>query len=393
MIKRTIFLYLFFASLFRFAISFIAATYVVFLMSRGLNLFQIGVVNAVFYTTLLICEIPTGVFADIFGRKISYVLSYFLLSISMLVYSISNSFLGFIFAEALGAVGGTFANGAFKAWLKDRLTHYGYSGDLKTTFSKESQIAQIAGGISALLGALLGAKDLALPWVAGGLLFFVGGLLAMAFIKEEYFEKKKFSLGESVQFTKEAIKKGFNNKVIYFVVVMTLTQILILQAPNMQWQPFFSKFLPEKSSLGYVYLGISASIIIGSFFSSRILKKMKNNEKKFLIASQILMGLGILFAGIPQIFFASLFIFLLHEFARGLYAPIKDDYINQSIPEKTKERSILLSLESMSHHIGGVIGLVLSGLLAQYLSIPVTWFIFGGLLVVVTLWISKNGKK
>lgn len=168
--------------------------------------------------------------------------------------------------------------------------------------------------------------------------------------------------------------------------------ISTLQAPNMQWQPFFSKFVAEKSGLGYIYFGISVAIAAGSFLSIWFLKKMRSNEKRFLVASQILMAIGMIVAACG-IFFLCLPAFLFHEFARGLFAPIKDDYISQSIPEKTKERSTLLSIESMSHHIGGAIGLILSGLVAKYLSIPTTWLIFGGFLIVATLLIFRNGKK
>jgi len=394
MIKRTIYLYLFFILLSKFAISFIAATYVIFLMSHGLDIFQVGVVNAVFYVTLLICEIPTGVFADIFGRKISYAFSYFLFSASMFVYSASNSLPGFMTAEAIGAIGFTFGNGSFDAWLKDKLDFHGYEkSKLRAVFSQKSQIGQIASGVGALIGAFLGGFNLAFPWIASGIMFFAGGILVVLLLKEEYFDKKKVSFSESISFTKNAIKQGFKNKVICFVVMMTLIQVFILQAPNMQWQPFFSKFVAEKSSLGYIFFGLSLAIAAGSFLSLWLLKKMKNSEKGFLVASQVLMGAGMILAGALRIFFLCLPAFLLHEFARGLFAPIKDNYINQSIPEKTKERSTLLSIESMSHHIGGAFGLLASGFIAKQLSIPATWIIFGGFLIIITLLISRNGKR
>lgn len=393
MVKQTIFIYLFFTLLSRMAISFISAIYAIFLMSHGLNLFEIGLVNSVFFATLFISEIPTGIFADIFGRKAACILSYFLWSISMFAYSLSDSFFGFAAAEAIGALGMTFFNGAFTAWLKDKLNHHGYDGPLKAVFSKESQIAQIAGGISALCGAYLASINMAIPWIVGGIMFFIGGILAIFLIKEEYFKKEDFSFNESFQVAKNAVCKGFKNKAIKFMIIMGLLQYFSVMAVNMQWQPYFSDFLEKKSSLGYIFFGISAFAVLGSFFSLWILKKMKENESRFLVVSQVLIGLSMFFAVIPQVFAVSLSIFFFHEFARGLFSPIAKEYINKNIPSKTKERATILSLESMAHHVGGIAGLILSGFMADYLSIKATWMVFGAFLVLSTSWFCSKQKQ
>ena len=50
-------------------LSIISAIYVSFLMKNGMSLLQVNLVNTAYFLTLFICEIPTGAFADIFGRK------------------------------------------------------------------------------------------------------------------------------------------------------------------------------------------------------------------------------------------------------------------------------------------------------------------------------------
>ena len=119
-------------------IQIVSAVYVTFLMKNGLNLFQVNLVNAIFFTTLFICEIPTGAFADIFGRKSSYMVSAILMSLSMFVYGSSSSFLGFVSAEMITAFGMTFRTGAFQAWLVDSLKHQGYEGSFNKIFGPSS---------------------------------------------------------------------------------------------------------------------------------------------------------------------------------------------------------------------------------------------------------------
>ncbi len=391
--KQTIRLYLLFTLMIKLGISFVSATYVIFLISRGLNLFEVNLVNAIFFVTLFLCEIPTGVIADTFGRKISFVISCFLVSFGMFIYAVSHSFWGFALAEATAAVGATFSSGAFQAWLVDTLKHQNYGKPLGPVFAKEQQITHISGIIGAIAGAFLADKDMTLPWIVGGGIMFFAGLLAFAFMKEEYFVRQGFSLKGGLQSMKNtviaSIRYGTKNDVVRFIIVMGVLQYFAVQAPNMQWQPFFSQFLPNKTSLGFVFGGISICLIVGSMLSLRFLKYMKD-EKRALIVSQIGIGIGVFATTLLDWFPLAIGVFLLHEVARGLFRPLKDAYLNNNIP--SKDRATLISFESMSHHIGGMAGLLCSGFLAEYASIATAWMLSGGILIASMLWLTSNKK-
>ena len=49
--------------------SMIAAIYVKYLLLNGLDLFQANLINCAFYGALILFDVPTGAFADVFGRK------------------------------------------------------------------------------------------------------------------------------------------------------------------------------------------------------------------------------------------------------------------------------------------------------------------------------------
>ncbi len=48
---------------------FVAGAWVAILSARGYSLVEIGIAETVFHITSLIFEIPSGVLADVFGRK------------------------------------------------------------------------------------------------------------------------------------------------------------------------------------------------------------------------------------------------------------------------------------------------------------------------------------
>jgi MFS family permease len=75
---------------------------------------------------------------------------------------------------------------------------------------------------------------------------------------------------------------------------------------------------------------------------------------------------------------------------RGMFGPTKDAYLNEEIP--SKERATLISFEGIAHHVGGVIGLTLSGLLAQQGGIPLSWAVSGIVMVGATLFVARKKR-
>jgi len=115
--QETVRRYLALSVLYRSGLAFTNAMYVTFLISKGLNLWEVNLVNLVFFSVMFLAEIPTGAIADIYGRRLSFMLACLLEAIGMFVYAFSDTFVGFAIAEALIALGATCASGAFQAWL------------------------------------------------------------------------------------------------------------------------------------------------------------------------------------------------------------------------------------------------------------------------------------
>jgi MFS family permease len=79
------------------------------------------ILQAWFLFWVFTLEIPTGVVADKFGRKISVALGCLLFGSDMLLFGLFNNYYLFFAAEFLGAVGLTFVSGADQALLYDSL--------------------------------------------------------------------------------------------------------------------------------------------------------------------------------------------------------------------------------------------------------------------------------
>lgn len=59
--------------------------WVLYLAYRGLNLMEIGIMEGIYHATSIVCEIPSGAAADLFGRKRCMLLSCICIAASCLI--------------------------------------------------------------------------------------------------------------------------------------------------------------------------------------------------------------------------------------------------------------------------------------------------------------------
>ena len=161
------------------AASFIWGINTLFLLDAGLSNLEAFTANAFFTAGMMIFEIPTGIVADTWGRRVSYLLGTLTLAGSTLVYYllwvIEAPFWQWAIVSMLLGLGFTFFSGAVEAWLVDALHAAGYEGGLETVLGR----GQIVGGVAMLGGSVAGgviaqATSLGVPF-----LLRVGVLLVM----------------------------------------------------------------------------------------------------------------------------------------------------------------------------------------------------------------------
>jgi len=393
--RSIVILYYIISALSAGSMGFIMGVYSNFLRSAGLDEFWVHAVNVSYFVVIAICEIPTGIFADIFGRKGSFVISCFLETISFLIYGFSRSFGGFVLAETVGAVGKTFSSGAFDAWLVDSIKHTGEEHDLLKIFSRRGLISRVAVIVSSIIGGYIADYGMNLPFFAGSIVFFICGIIAVIFMKETYFEKSKFSFADGFK----EIKNTWNKSIIFtksdrnfrFVLIMCSMQMFAVMAPNMGWQKVFLNLGFSNSANGIIGALISVAIIVGIILSRKV-QNYVIGEKRLVVFIQILIGASIALTVSFVSIYPVLLFFFIHEIGRGMFGPVMESYTQKSITS-SKERATLSSFVSMVGHFGGALGLLTSGFIAKYAGIPLAWIVSGFILVIVVLFIGGNHNK
>ena len=142
----------------------------IFLLDAGLTNLEAFAANAFFTAGMVIFEVPTGIVADMWGRRTSFLLGTVTLAVTtalyVLLWQLEAPFWQWAVVSLLLGLGFTFFSGAVEAWLVDALDATGFTGPLESVFAR----GQVITGVGMLVGSVGGgyiaqATNLGVPFV------------------------------------------------------------------------------------------------------------------------------------------------------------------------------------------------------------------------------------
>ena len=146
----------------------------------GLTPVQLILVGTMLEVSAFLFEVPTGIVADVYSRRLSIIIGYILMGAGFLVEGLFPSFLPILLAQVIWGLGYTFTSGASQAWISDEI------GEDKANklFLRARQVGLFAALVGMFLAMLIGANNVALPLQVGAIGVILIGL-ALAFIMPE----------------------------------------------------------------------------------------------------------------------------------------------------------------------------------------------------------------
>lgn len=377
-----------------FAMSLTFVIYVLFLLSKGLDLFQVNLVNFAFMAGNFIFEIPTGAYADHFGRRRSIIISSALMIAMFGIYFFSSRFIFFIIAELFAALATTFASGALDAWIVDKVESKNYTGKVDFVFSQANIIGRFAALLGGLIGAYIGAVNLALPFGIGALISIVALMIGIFFIEKDYLRSRSnitFGLAKMVKIAKDSVNYGAKHPVVLWLILSSVVTMFAFMPLNMFWTPRLDALSGNQIPLlGWVWAGMSLAMMLGGYLVNYFLKK-NANYSSILIAMSLILAVPILAISYSEMFYPVLIGFLMHEFGRGMQRPVQKAYLNKYIP--SEKRATILSFDSGMGKLGGALGLLALGWIGKNYSIQLSWLISGVLLALTALLYIRARKS
>ncbi|MCA9895416.1 MAG: MFS transporter, partial [Anaerolineae bacterium] len=113
--------YMIFSFLWRFSLTLAFTVNMVYLVTvMHLDPLQMVLVGTALELSAFLFEVPTGVVADVYSRRLSVIVGMALMGLSFFVFVVP-SFLVILLSQVILGIGWTFISGAISAWLVDEI--------------------------------------------------------------------------------------------------------------------------------------------------------------------------------------------------------------------------------------------------------------------------------
>ncbi|MDX6547633.1 MAG: hypothetical protein QOG33_1183 [Gaiellales bacterium] len=151
----------------------------------GLSAFQLVLVGTVLEAVCMLGEVPTGVVADVFSRRLSIIIGVALTGIGFTIEGLAPSLSGVLTGSVLFGLGAVFCSGAEQAWVNDELGERAGSSVLL----EGSQAWNVARLVGIPLAIILAQISISFPIVAGGLVQVAVALVLVVVMPERNFHR------------------------------------------------------------------------------------------------------------------------------------------------------------------------------------------------------------
>jgi len=158
---------------------------VYYVTRAGMNPLQLVLVGTVLEATVLLCEVPTGVVADTFSRRLSVVVGMFVLGAAWLLEGSVPLFAVILLAEVIRGLGETFLSGATDAWLAGEVGEE----QVGRVYLRSGQINRVVGLAGTAGSVALASIQLNLAVLAGGVLYLALGVCLALVMPERGFSR------------------------------------------------------------------------------------------------------------------------------------------------------------------------------------------------------------
>jgi MFS family permease len=372
----------------------------IFLLDAGLNNLEAFAANAFFTAGMVAFEVPTGIVADMWGRRTSFLLGTVTLAVTtalyVLLWEISAPFWEWAAVSLLLGLGFTFFSGATEAWLVDALDATGFEGPLESVLAR----GQVITGVGMLTGSIGGgvlaeAVSLGFPFVVRAAVLVLMFAVALALMHDVGFEPKRHGrpLAEMRAIASNSIEYGWRVPAVkYLMLAAPFTGgvgIYVFYA----LQPYLLELYGDPEAYGIA--GLVAAIVAGSQIlggmATKYVRGLFRLRTSALLAAEALSVAALVGIGLIESFGAVIALIVVWGLLFAAVMPIRQAYLNGLIP--SQQRATILSFDSLMSSSGGVVAQPILGRAADVWGYPASYLLSGAISAVSLPFIARSRRQ
>ena len=329
----------------------------------GLNPLQLVLVGTVLELAVLTFEVPTGVLADTYGRRLSVIIGFFLIGAGFTLEGSVPVFATILVAQVIWGAGYTFVSGALQAWIADEVG----GRDLGRVYLRGEQADYLGSLVGVLASALLATVALRAPLLLGGALTVALGATLVFLMPERNFRPAPPE-GRSSWSRMGATASGGLRLVRTRPVLLILLAVVVFfgmsgEGFDRLWEAHFLKDvgLPALAGLDPVlWFGvINAGTLALGYAAAEVLGRILDVSNvavvaRLLFVLNVLTVAGVLAFALAGSFPIALGAFWFASLTRKLFYPLYVAWLNQGLDPGV--RATVISMGNQANSLGELAG-------------------------------------
>lgn len=360
---------------------FTVPIFILFFTGRGLSLAQVGILEALWTVTVLVCETPTGYLGDRLGRRRGLAVGTLLAAAGSVAFVFAHTLAAFAAVIVLRGVAATFKSGTDAAWLYDTLQERADEDRYAHVSGRAGAVGRLTHGGAALVGAPLFAIDPTWPWLVEGAVG-ASGVLVLATVSEPSRDDSQTEPTDPRPDLRRAlaqVRETLGTREVGAFVALVGLLTALLNTVEIFVQPTSVEVVGvDPAHLGVLYAGFT---LVAAAVSARTgwLQARVGVRRWFLLAPALL---GVVLVAVAVAPVLAIPAFVLGRAVSAGSGPLAGQYLNDRTA--SEGRATVLSAASTVRSVVTAPMNVLGGALATALALPVGLGILGGVLLVGT---------
>jgi MFS family permease len=372
----------------------------IFLLDAGLTNLEAFAANAFFAAGMLVFEVPTGVVADVWGRRASFLLGTLTLAVTTAMYVVlwqfQAPFVLWALVSLLLGLGFTFFSGATEAWLVDALGATAFEGPLESVLAR----GQVIGGVAMLGGSVAGGylaqvTNLGVPFALRAAILVAMFAVAFRLMHDIGFTPQRGSrpLSEMRRIVNDSVDHGLRVPAVrYLMLAAPFTGGVALYA-FYALQPYLLDLYGNDHAYGIA--GLAAAVVAGAQILGGMaatgIRKLFRRRTSALLTAEVLSALSLVLVGLSHSFWVVVGLTVIWGLLFAATMPIRQAYINDQIP--SEQRATILSFDSLMASSGGVAAQPVLGRAADVWGYPASYVLSGGLTALALPFLYRSRRQ
>ena len=353
----------------------------------GLNPLQLVLIGTALEVSAFLLEIPTGVVADMYSRRLSIIIGTALLGVSCILAGSIPFFIAILLAQIVAGAGYTFLSGAAQAWIADETNEVLAS----KAYMRGAQMGQLCSLIGIVAGTGLAHLQLNLPTIVGGALFISLAIFTAFTMPEVGFQpisqQERPSWNAMGDTFREGLRVVRERSVLISILSIGIFFGMHSEGLDRLWEAYLLKnfTFPEIGTFkpviwfGVINVGSNIIQIVGTEIARRRLDTSSRLAvprvlffiNALLVASLVAFGLVGNFALVITIYWSV-------QLFRSLDRTISTIWINQHVDSRV--RATIFSIMGQADACGQAVGGPILGAVGRIVSLRAAMVAAGALL-------------